>query len=33
MTEKKGLSPWAWVAIGCGGLIVLFFIIVSLSGI
>ena len=32
MTEKKGLSPWAWVAIGCGGLIVLFFIVVSLSG-
>ena len=32
MTEKKGLSPWAWVAIGCGGLIVLSFIIVSMSG-
>jgi uncharacterized protein YneF (UPF0154 family) len=32
MTEKKGLSPWAWVAIGCGGLIVLFFIVVSMSG-
>jgi hypothetical protein len=32
MTEKKGLSPWAWVAIGCGGLIVVFFIVVSMSG-
>jgi hypothetical protein len=32
MTEKKGLSPWAWVAIGCGGLILLFAIGVSLSG-
>ena len=32
MTEKKGLSPWAWVAIGCGGLIVLSFIVVSMSG-
>ena len=32
MTEKKGLSPWAWVAIGCGGLILLFAIGVSMSG-
>ena len=32
MTEKKGMSPWAWVAIGCGGLIVVFAIVVSLSG-
>ena len=32
MTEKKGLSPWAWVAIGCGGLIVVFFIVISLGG-
>ena len=31
MTEKKGMSPWAWVAIGCGGLIVVFAIVVSLS--
>ena len=33
MTEKKGLSPWAWVAIGCGGLILVFAIMVSLSGV
>ena len=33
MTEKKGLSPWAWVAIGCGGLLVLFAIVVTMSGI
>lgn len=26
---KKGLSPWAWVAIGCGGLIVIAFIVMS----
>jgi hypothetical protein len=32
MTEKKGLSPWAWVAIGCGGLLVVCAIIVSVSG-
>lgn len=32
MTEKKGLSPWAWVAIGCGGMIVVFFIVISLGG-
>lgn len=30
--EKKGLSPWAWVAIGCGGLLVLFAIVVTMSG-
>ena len=32
MTEKKGLSPWAWVAIGCGGLLVVFAIVVTMSG-
>ena len=32
MTEKKGLSPWAWVAIGCGGLLVVCAIVVSVSG-
>ena len=27
--SKKGLSPWAWIAIGCGGLIVIAFILMS----
>lgn len=26
---KKGLSPWAWIAIGCGGLILIAFIVMS----
>ena len=25
---KKGLSPWAWIAIGCGGLVVVGFIVI-----
>ncbi len=26
---KKGLSPWAWVAIGCGGLLVVGFLVIA----
>lgn len=29
MAEKKGMSPWAWVAIGCGVLVVLVFVVLS----
>jgi hypothetical protein len=27
--SKKGLSPWAWIAIGCGGLIIIAFVLMS----
>ena len=32
MTEKKGLSPWAWVAIGCGGLLLVAMIVMMVGG-
>lgn len=30
--EKKGLSPWAWVAIGCAGILVLSGVAFSIAG-
>jgi uncharacterized protein YneF (UPF0154 family) len=32
MSEKKGLSPWAWVAIGCGGLLLVAMIVMVAGG-
>ncbi|MEM7349444.1 MAG: hypothetical protein AAF657_01465 [Acidobacteriota bacterium] len=29
---KKGMSPWAWVAIGCGGIIVVGFVLFLAAG-
>lgn len=31
-TPRKGLPPWAWVGIGCGCLIVISFVVVSVGG-
>lgn len=30
-TKKKGLGPWAWIAIGCGAIILIAFMVMSMA--